>query len=83
MQISVFVRSQHKGCGLVIKEIVRFYNTRDVPEAGWPAGEVPETVNHDELGDLGLTNREEDDLVLFLQTLTDGYRFKMLTDGYR
>jgi cytochrome c peroxidase len=64
----------HNGYFKTIKDIVRFYNTRDVPEAGWPEGEVPETVNHDELGDLGLTNSEEDDLVLFLKTLTDGYR---------
>ena len=35
---------------------------------------VAENVNHAELGDLGLTDREVDDLVAFLRTLTDGYR---------
>jgi cytochrome c peroxidase len=30
-------------------------------------------VNHDELGDLGLTQREIDDIVAFMHTLTDGY----------
>jgi cytochrome c peroxidase len=39
----------------------------------WPAAEYPETVNHDELGDLGLTPEEEDALVAFLKTLSDGY----------
>ncbi|MEY4916583.1 MAG: hypothetical protein RL616_496 [Verrucomicrobiota bacterium] len=63
----------HNGYFKTIKEIVHFYNTRDVPAAGWPEGEVPETVNHDELGDLGLTDGEEEDLVAFLKTLTDGY----------
>jgi cytochrome c peroxidase len=61
----------HNGYFKTLKEVVHFYNTRDVPEAGWPQAEVPETVNHDELGDLGLTDREEDDIVAFLKTLTD------------
>ena len=30
-------------------------------------------VNHDELGDLGLTEQEIDDIVVFMNTLTDGY----------
>ncbi|HEX7654939.1 MAG TPA: cytochrome c peroxidase [Verrucomicrobiae bacterium] len=64
----------HNGYFKTLKDIVHFYNTRDVPSAGWPAGEVPATVNHDELGDLGLTEGEENDLVEFLKTLTDGYR---------
>ena len=63
----------HNGYFKTIKDIVHFYNTRDVPAANWPAGEVPETVNHEELGDLGMTESEENDLVAFLQTLTDGY----------
>src|SRR5438132_1512285 len=64
----------HNGYFKTLKNIVHFYNTRDVPDAGWPKAEVPETVNHDELGDLGMTDREEDDLVAFLLTLSDGYR---------
>lgn len=63
----------HNGYFFTIKQIVHFYNTRDVPVALWPQSEVPQTVNHDELGDLGLTNEEEDDLILFLRTLTDGF----------
>jgi cytochrome c peroxidase len=35
--------------------------------------EVSETVNHDELGNLGLTSKEEDDIVAFLLTLSDGH----------
>jgi hypothetical protein len=52
-------------------DIVHFYNTRDVPGAGWAAPEVPETVNMDELGNLGLTKNEELALVAFMKTLTD------------
>jgi cytochrome c peroxidase len=39
----------------------------------WPAPEVAENVNRDELGDLGLTPQEEADIVAFLKTLSDGY----------
>jgi cytochrome c peroxidase len=64
----------HNGYFKSLKQIVHFYNTRDVRSADWPDAEVPETVNHDELGDLGLTDAEEDDIVTFLLTLTDGYK---------
>ena len=39
----------------------------------WPAPEVSKNVNHTELGNLGLTSEEEDDIVGFLKTLSDGY----------
>jgi cytochrome c peroxidase len=67
---------------------VHFYNTRDVKptcanplttmgdalaQDCWPAPEVAENVNTDELGDLGLTANEEAAIVAFLKTLSDGY----------
>lgn len=64
----------HNGYFKTIKQIVQFYNTRDVASFEWPEGEVPETVNHDELGDLHLSDDEVDSVVAFLLTLTDGYR---------
>jgi cytochrome c peroxidase len=77
----------HNGYFKSLEGIVHFYNTRDVkPEcpglyteaqalaAGcWPAPEVAETVNRDELGDLGLTPEEEAAIVAFLKTLSDGF----------
>ena len=33
-------------------------------------------MNDDELGDLGLTEAEEEAIVAFMQTLTDGYTGK-------
>jgi cytochrome c peroxidase len=39
----------------------------------WPAPEVVENVNVDELGDLGLTEEEELALVAFMMTMSDGY----------
>lgn len=68
----------HNGVFKNLKTVVHFYNTRDVagainPETGreWRSAEVPATVNHTELGDLGLTDKEEDDIVAFMLTLTD------------
>jgi cytochrome c peroxidase len=40
----------------------------------WPAPEVDENVNVDELGDLGLTSEEEGAIVAFMKTLSDGWR---------
>ncbi len=63
----------HNGAFTTLKEVVHFYNTRDVPGAKWPAPEVDMNINTDELGDLGLSNDEEDAIVAFMETLTDGY----------
>jgi len=68
----------HNGYFKSLEEIVHFYNTRDVPGAGWdgvpwPAPEVEENVNTAELGDLGLSAAEEAALVAFMKTLSDGY----------
>ena len=39
----------------------------------WPDPEVADNVNTDELGNLGLTDEEEDALVAFMQAMSDGY----------
>jgi cytochrome c peroxidase len=68
----------HNGYFKSLKDIVDFYNTRDVPGSGWPAPEVPQNVyelgDEGPLGDLDLTADEVDAIVAFLHTLTDGYR---------
>jgi cytochrome c peroxidase len=61
----------HNGIFKNLRQVVVFYNTRDV--GPWPAPEVAANVNRDELGNLGLTECEIDDIVAFLRTLTDGY----------
>jgi len=62
----------HNGLFHTLYQAVSFYNSRDV--APWPAPEVPTSVNRDELGDLGLTPREMESIVAFMNTLTDRYR---------
>ena len=64
----------HNGIFKSLKEVVHFYHTRDV--GNWPPPEVADNVNTDELGDLGLTDAEEDAIVAFMETLSDGYVFK-------
>jgi cytochrome c peroxidase len=80
-----FVKAyMHNGYFKSLKEVVHFYNTRDVlprckqGDPGekvtcWPAPENPSYVNTRQLGKLGLTSAEEDAVVAFLKTLTDGY----------
>jgi cytochrome c peroxidase len=77
----------HNGYFKSLWSIVHFYNTRDVlpacpgnyteaqalAENCWPAPEVTENVNRAELGNLGLTRTEEEAIVAFLKTLSDGY----------
>ena len=80
----------HNGYIKSLKQLVHFYNTRDVYPynvtsghcpAGttekvtcWPVPEVnnPNTIDMT-TGSLGLTDTEENQIVAFLQTLTDGF----------
>ena len=78
----------HNGYIKSLKQLVHFYNTRDVYPfpvtsghcpAGttekvncWPMPEVPGTMDMT-IGKLGLTDAEENQIVAFLQTLSDGY----------
>lgn len=79
----------HNGTFKTLKNYVHFYNTRDaLPPCGpdsqngasspvgvtcWPAPEAPQTVNHALTGNLGLSDGEENAIVAFLGTLSDGY----------
>jgi cytochrome c peroxidase len=67
-----FVKAfMHNGYFKSLKDVVHFYNTRDVSGAGWPPPEVAANLNTTEMGDLGLTDDEEDAIVDFMRTLTD------------
>lgn len=44
----------HNGYFKSLKQIVHFYNTRDVVAASWPSPEQPLNVNTTEMGNLGL-----------------------------
>ena len=67
-----FVKAyMHNGCFNTLKDVVHFYNARDVASAKWPAPEVSVNINVDEMGDLGLTADEEEAVVAFMLTLSD------------
>jgi cytochrome c peroxidase len=61
----------HNGFFTTLKEITHFYNTREVGD--WPPPEYADTVNHDELGNLGLSDADENALVSFMMTLDDNH----------
>jgi cytochrome c peroxidase len=78
----------HNGYIKSLKQLVHFYNTRDVfpfpvesanCPAGttekvncWPKPEVPQNIDMT-VGNLGLTDTEENQIVAFLLTLNDGF----------
>ena len=78
----------HNGYIKSLKQLVHFYNTRDLYSFDvtsghcppgttekvdcWPRPEVPQNLDCT-TGDLGLTDQEENQIVAFLQTLTDGF----------
>jgi cytochrome c peroxidase len=80
-----FVKAyMHNGYLKSLKEVVHFYNTSQAlphcPQGSpgekvtcWPAPEVQQNLNTTQLGNLHLNSNEEDDIVAFLQTLTDGW----------
>ena len=76
----------HNGLFDNLKEVVEFYNERDLDskkpltEQRWSQAEVQENVNDEELGDLKLTPEEVDALVAFMETLTDGYSLPIIAE---
>lgn len=62
----------HNGVLTTLKEVVHFYNTRDIP-GEWPEPEISDNMDSSFVGDLGLTDSEEDAIVEFMKTLNDGY----------
>ena len=62
----------HNGVLKTLKEVVHFYNTRDVP-GEWPEPEISDNLDSSFVGDLGLTDAEENAIVEFMKTLNDGY----------
>src|ERR1700719_740830 len=78
----------HNGYIKSLKQLVHFYNTRDVykmaVESGncpagtvekvncWPEPEVPQNIDMT-VGNLGLTDAEENQIVKFMETLSDGF----------
>lgn len=69
-------RFMHNGVLKSLKEVVHFYNTRDVRSANWAAPEFPESMlrHRRRIGNLRLTSEDEDAIVAFMRTLSDGWK---------
>lgn len=63
----------HNGVLKSLKEVVHFYNTRDTDPI-WGTPMFPATMNTRRVGDLRLSGAEEDAIVAFMRTLTDGWK---------
>jgi cytochrome c peroxidase len=78
----------HNGYFKTLRGVLDFYNTRDVKprcpnkftteadalaQGCWPAPESFANLNKKDLGDLKLSEQDIDDLLAFLDTLTDGW----------
>ncbi len=75
----------HNGYFNTLRGVVAFYNDRDVKPACrenlteaealaqgcWPQPEIRRNLNTEEMGKLGLSDQEIDDIVAFMLTLTD------------
>jgi len=74
----------HNGIFSSLKEVVEFYNQRDVEakksalQQRWAKAEVSDNINREELGDLKLNDTEVEAIVAFMKTLTDGYQLPRL-----
>jgi cytochrome c peroxidase len=80
-----FVKAyMHNGYLKSLKEVVHFYNTRDAlpvckpndpgeKVSCWPPPESSQNENKKQLGNLHLSGLQENQIVAFLKTLTDGY----------
>ena len=80
-----FVKAyMHNGYFKSLKEVVHFYNTRDVlprcqandpgeKVSCWPPPEYSTNENKRQLGNLHLTDQQENRIVAFMKTLTGGY----------
>jgi cytochrome c peroxidase len=84
-----FVKAyMHNGYFKTLKGVMHFYNTRDIKPACknsytkeidaiaqncWPEPQIKSNVNKTELGNLGLTDAEENAVVKFMQALSDGF----------
>ncbi len=62
----------HNGVFDSLEEVIDFYNRRDLD--GIPAEVAQNVDNGGNIGNLGLSSSEVQDLVAFLQTLSDGYQ---------
>lgn len=73
----------HNGSLATLREVMEFYNKRDIEPERWGTTDFPETVNREDAGDLKLTEQEIDDLVALMDAFTDRSLLAMKQSGAR
>ncbi len=71
----------HNGSIATVREVMEFYNRRDLEPERWGPTDYPETVNHDDLGDLGLSDQQVADLTALMAAFTDRSLLEMKPGG--
>lgn len=61
----------HNGSIATLKEVMEFYNKRDLEPKRWGPTHYPKTVNREDLGNLGLTDQQVADLTALMHAFTD------------
>lgn len=61
----------HNGSIATLREVMEFYNKRDLEPQRWGPTDYPETVNREDMGDLGLTDQQVADLTALMDAFTD------------
>lgn len=61
----------HNGSIATLREVMEFYNKRNLEPERWGTTDYPETVNREDLGDLKLTDQEVEDLLALMESFTD------------
>ncbi len=73
----------HNGSVATLREVIEFYNKRDLEPGRWGATDYPGTVNRTDLGDLGLSDGEVADLTALMDAFTDRTLLEMRQRGGR
>ena len=61
----------HNGSLKTIREVIEFYNKRNLEPGRWGGTDFPDTVNHEDMGDLKLSDQQVDDLIALMDAFTD------------
>ncbi|MFT5124954.1 MAG: cytochrome c peroxidase [Verrucomicrobiales bacterium] len=61
----------HNGSIATLREVLEFYNQRDLEPERWGPTDYPETVNHADMGNLELSDQQLDDLLALMEAFTD------------
>ncbi len=71
----------HNGSVATLREVIEFYNRRDLETERWGPTDYPETVNRTDLGNLGLSDEEVTDLTALMEAFTDRSLLEMRKRG--